>query len=108
MPNSQKDFYKKLLGRNGEKLAANYLKKLGYKMERNLKREFKEELGINIENPKFTIKLKYLKYPSETEDKGRVIIDLRKYNKGQISLEKMASLRNQGKDYGNVEYQMVT
>lgn len=40
-----------------------------YSCERNLKREFKEELGINIEDPKFTIKLKYLKYPSETEDK---------------------------------------
>lgn len=43
--------------------------------------------------------------PSETEDKGRVIIDLRKYNKGQISLEKMASLRNQGKDYGCSDYE---
>lgn len=40
-----------------------------YSCERNLKREFKEELGINIEDPKFTIKLKYLKYPSGTEDK---------------------------------------
>ena len=39
------------------------------KVENNKKYNMKEELGINIENPKFTIKLKYLKYPSETEDK---------------------------------------
>ena len=38
-------------------------------LKRILKKEFKEELGINIENQKFTIKLKYLKCPSETEDK---------------------------------------
>ena len=32
MRNSQKDFYKKLLGRNGEKLASKYLVKNGYKI----------------------------------------------------------------------------
>ena len=42
---------------------------------------------------------------SETEDKGRVIIDLRKINKGEIALDKMASLRNQGKDYGCSDYE---
>ena len=42
MPNSQKDFYKKLLGRNGEKLAANYLKKLGYKI---LKTNYRTPFG---------------------------------------------------------------
>ena len=43
MPNTQKDFYKKLLGRNGEKLTVNYLKKLGYKiLETNYKTSFGE------------------------------------------------------------------
>ncbi len=32
MRNSQKDFHKKLLGREGERLAVGYLKKLGYKI----------------------------------------------------------------------------
>ncbi len=32
MLSSQKDFHKKLLGRNGEKLAVKYLKKIGYKI----------------------------------------------------------------------------
>ena len=43
MPNTQKDFYKKLLGRNGEKLVANYLKKSGYKiLEKNYRTPFGE------------------------------------------------------------------
>ena len=32
MPNSQKDFYKKLLGISGEQLTARHLKRLGYKI----------------------------------------------------------------------------
>lgn len=39
MPNSQKDFYKKLLGILGEKKAVKFLKGLGYKiLEKNYKR----------------------------------------------------------------------
>lgn len=40
-----------------------------YSCEDNLIREYKEETGIDINDKKFTIKLKYLKYPSEDEDK---------------------------------------
>ena len=40
-----------------------------YSCEDNLRREFKEELGIDITNSKFSAKLKYLKCPSETEYK---------------------------------------
>ena len=32
MPNSQKDFYKKLLGKKGERKALRYLKRQGYKL----------------------------------------------------------------------------
>ena len=43
MRNSQKDFYKKLLGRQGERLVYNYLKKLGYKiLEKNYRCAFGE------------------------------------------------------------------
>lgn len=40
-----------------------------YSCENNIKREVKEELGIDIDNPNFNTKLKYLKYPSENESK---------------------------------------
>ncbi len=43
MRNSQKDFYKKLLGREGEELVYNYLKKNGYKvLEKNYRCAFGE------------------------------------------------------------------
>ena len=42
MQNSSKDFYKKLLGRNGEKLAEKYLKKQKYKI---LEKNYKTHLG---------------------------------------------------------------
>ena len=43
MRNSQKDFYKKLLGRQGENLVYNYLKKSGYKiLEKNYRCSFGE------------------------------------------------------------------
>ncbi len=43
MRNTQKDFYKKLLGRKGEDLVYNHLKKLGYKiLEKNYKCPFGE------------------------------------------------------------------
>ena len=43
MPNSQKDFYKKLLGISGEQLTAKHLKRLGYKiLERNYVTPFGE------------------------------------------------------------------
>ena len=43
MRNTQKDFYKKLLGRQGEDLVCNYLKKSGYKiLEKNFKTTFGE------------------------------------------------------------------
>lgn len=53
----------------------------------------------------YNLDSKNIETPSETEDKGRVIIDLRKFNNGQVSLDKMASLRNQGKDYGCSDYE---
>ena len=53
----------------------------------------------------YNLDSKNIETPPETEDKGRVIIDLRKSNKGQVSLDKMASLRNQGKDYGCSDYE---
>ena len=42
MRNTQKDFYKKLLGRQGEDLVNNYLKKNGYKI---LKKNYKTPFG---------------------------------------------------------------
>ncbi|MBO5888998.1 MAG: YraN family protein [Clostridia bacterium] len=43
MRNSQKDFYKKLLGREGEDLVYNFLKKNGYKiLEKNYRTPFGE------------------------------------------------------------------
>ena len=42
MPDTQKDFHKKLLGRQGERLAEEYLKKQGYKL---LKRNYKTPYG---------------------------------------------------------------
>ena len=43
MQNSQKDFYKKLLGKQGEKLVLDYLKKNGYKiLETNYNTPFGE------------------------------------------------------------------
>lgn len=53
----------------------------------------------------YNLDSKNIETTSETEDKGRVIIDLRKFNNGQVSLDKMASLRNQGKDYGCSDYE---
>lgn len=42
MPDTSKDFHKKLLGKNGERLAEAYLKKLGYKL---LKRNYRTPYG---------------------------------------------------------------
>lgn len=42
MPDSQKDFHKKLLGRRGEKLAADEIKKSGYRL---VKRNFVTPYG---------------------------------------------------------------
>ncbi len=42
MQNSQKDFHKKLLGRNGEKAVAKYLEKQGYKL---IKRNYRTKCG---------------------------------------------------------------
>ena len=39
-----------------------------YSSEKCLKREFKEELGLDIDDDNWNIKLKYLKYPSESEN----------------------------------------
>ena len=39
-----------------------------YSSENCLKREIKKELGFDIENNNWNIKLKYLKYPSESEN----------------------------------------
>ncbi len=39
-----------------------------YSCKRCLEREFKEELGLDLYNSKNTIKLKYIKYPSENEN----------------------------------------
>ena len=39
-----------------------------YSCENNVKREFKEELGIDLNDNHWKIKLKYLKYPSEKEN----------------------------------------
>ena len=42
MPDSQKNLYKKLLGKKGETLAEQYLKKLGYKL---LKKNYRTPFG---------------------------------------------------------------
>ena len=42
MPDTQKDFHKKLLGRKGEKLAVKFMKKAGYRL---VKRNFYTPFG---------------------------------------------------------------
>ena len=42
MPDTQKDFHKKLLGKTGERLAEEYLRKQGYRL---LKRNYKTPYG---------------------------------------------------------------
>ena len=46
-------------------------------------------------------------YSPETKDKGRVIIDIKKYKEGQLPLNEIASLRNQGIDYGCSDYESL-
>lgn len=60
-----------------------------YSSEKCLKREFKEELGFELEDENYDIKLKYLKYPSENENPVRypigTIYEIRTiYTKEQI------------------------
>ena len=45
MPDSQKDFHKKLLGRRGEKLAADEIKKSGYRL---VKRKGDETVFVEV------------------------------------------------------------
>ena len=55
MPNSQKDFYKKLLGGIGEKQAVKFLKGLGYKiLEKNYKRAT-GEIDVIAKDGEFTV-----------------------------------------------------
>ncbi len=60
-----------------------------YSCERCLKREFKEELGLDLNNSKYTIELKYIKYPSEKENPfgyaiGTIFEIKMEYTKAQI------------------------
>jgi hypothetical protein len=48
---------------------------------------------------------KGLTIPKETEGYGHVIIDLRQIGEGKLALDKIASLRNQGKAYGCSDYE---
>ncbi len=48
---------------------------------------------------------KGLAIPKETEGYGHVIIDLRQIGEGKLALDKIASMRNQGKAYGCSDYE---
>lgn len=53
----------------------------------------------------FNLESKGLSVPPETFGYGHVIIDIRQLGEGEIAFDKMAILRNQGKDYGCSDYE---
>ena len=53
----------------------------------------------------YNLESKNLQTPPETENKGKVIIDIRNMNNRTIPLDKLASLRNQGKAYGCSDFE---
>ncbi len=62
---------------------------------------------LNAYASHFELNSKKINPLPETEDKGRVIIDLRLNKEGQISKEYVSSLWNQGLDYGCSNYESL-
>lgn len=60
---------------------------------------------LNIFAENFNLETKNIQTPPETENKGKVIIDLRYMHNRTIPLDKLASLRNQGKAYGCSDFE---
>lgn len=53
----------------------------------------------------YNLESKNLLTPPETENKGKVIIDIRNMHRRTIPLDKLSSLRNQGKVYGCSDFE---
>lgn len=62
---------------------------------------------LNLFAEYYNLDSKNISTPQETEDKGHVIIDLRTIEQGRLPLDVIASLRNQGKDYGCSDYENI-
>lgn len=60
---------------------------------------------LNAFAERYNLESKKLQSPPETENKGKVIIDIRNMHNRSISLDKLASLRNQGKAYGCSDFE---
>ena len=81
------------------------IKNGAYSCEDNLIREYKEETGIDITDKHFTLKLKYLKYPSEEENKqaypiGTIYEIKAKYTKDE--LDRMFNLNKHDNELGKL------
>lgn len=60
---------------------------------------------LNAFAEKYNLESKNLQTPPETENKGKVIIDIRNVQNRIIPLDKLSSLRNQGKVYGCSDFE---
>lgn len=75
---AQKNFYKKLLGRVGEKTATEYLKKKGYKiLERNYKNPF-GEVDIVAKDNEYTVFIEVKTRTTEDFGTGSEAVDFRR------------------------------
>lgn len=62
---------------------------------------------LNAFAEEFNLESKNIQTPPETVDKGKVIIDIRNLQNKVIPLDKLASLRNQGKAYGCSDFENI-
>lgn len=60
---------------------------------------------LNAFAEEFNLESKNIQTPPETDNKGKVIIDIRNVQNRTIPLDKLASLRNQGKAYGCSDFE---
>lgn len=60
---------------------------------------------LNAFAEEFNLESKNIQTPPETDNKGKIIIDMRNMHDKTIPLDKLASLRNQGKAYGCSDFE---
>jgi hypothetical protein len=77
------------------------LRKTSYRQKANI------VLFLNEFAKKYNLDTKNLEIAPETKGKGHVIIDTRYIKPGELPLDIIASLRNQGKDYGCSDYENI-